>query len=42
MWAVAPKKKRWGSLDGDQLVAKTVPIHRTTQTQNKHTQTPML
>jgi hypothetical protein len=26
---------------GDQPVARTLPTHRTTQTQNKHTQTSM-
>jgi hypothetical protein len=32
---------RWDSLDGDQPVARPLPAHKTTQTQNKRTQTSM-
>jgi hypothetical protein len=34
-----PIHSRWDSLDGDQPVARPLPTHRTTQTQNKRIQT---
>jgi hypothetical protein len=36
-----PTRSRLDSLDGDQPVVRPLPKHRTTQTQNKRTQTSM-